>query len=555
MRQPNILFAFADDWGRYAGCYAEPDLVRDADAQPPPVAAALSAHIRTPNMDRLASQGVRFTNAFVPAPTCTPCRSSVLSGRYFWQTGLGAILQGAVWDRSIPSYPLMLEDGGYHIGFTYKVWSPGTPRDDPYGGASRRYEPAGTGFNQYSFTASERIERTGGIEQAKESLDDEVRGNFTAFLDGRRDGPDGRQPFCYWWGPTNTHREWKRGSGARLWGLNPDDLAGDVPPFLPDVPEVREDICDYLGECMAVDRGLGVLLSVLEERGELDSTLVVASGDHGIPGFPRAKCNLYDIGCEVALLARWPAVIPSGRVVDDMVSLMDLAPTFLEAAGIQPPDDMPAKSLLPVMASESAGQVDTERTSVVTGRERHVATAREWNLPYPQRAIRTHQYLYIRNYAPDRWPMGAPRGLDDPTVTPPAYEELEHDTFIAYADLDAGPTKAWIIHNRNEPSVRAIFETGFGKRSAEELYDLHLDPHHMRNRAHDPAYEEVRRRLAGMLEEELVRQSDPRVVEPACRFDRAPFTDASFPDNAARQRLSMLEPLPPAGQRRSQSKI
>ena len=249
-------------------------------------------------------------------------------------------------------------------------------------------------------------------------------GNFRSFLADRE--PD--QPFCYWWGPTNTHREWQKGSGKALWGLDPDALTGRLPAFLPDVHDVREDVCDYLGECMAVDRGLGVLLGMLEEMGELDDTLVVISGDHGIPGVPRGKCNLYDLGCEVALAARLPGTIPGGRVADDMVNLMDVAPTFLEVAGVEQPAGMPARSLMDVLGSDGSGQVSAERTCAVTGRERHVATARDRNLPYPHRAIRTHDFLYIRNFAPDRWPMGDPRGLDDPLAEAPPREALEHDT-------------------------------------------------------------------------------------------------------------------------------
>ena len=119
--RPNILFAFADDWGRYASAYRQVE----GDSTP-------NALLDTPNFDRVANEGVLLTNAFVPAPSCTPCRSSLLTGRYFWQTERGAILQCAVWDSSIPSYPLLLEESGYHIGYTYKVWSPGTPQDEPY---------------------------------------------------------------------------------------------------------------------------------------------------------------------------------------------------------------------------------------------------------------------------------------------------------------------------------------------------------------------------------------------------------------------------------------
>ena len=117
-KKPNILFLFADDWGRYASIYST------FENQ-----ASINQVVNTPNIDRVARQGVLFRHAFVNAPSCTPCRSSLLSGQYFFRTGLGAILMGAVWDSSIPSYPLMLRDAGYHIGKSYKVWGPGRPAD------------------------------------------------------------------------------------------------------------------------------------------------------------------------------------------------------------------------------------------------------------------------------------------------------------------------------------------------------------------------------------------------------------------------------------------
>ena len=504
--KPNILFAFADDWGRYASAYSK----FEGDK-------SLNALINTPNFDRIAREGAIFKNAFVPAPSCTPCRSSILSGSYFWQTGLGAILQGARWDESIPTYPLELEKDGYHIGYTYKVWSPGRTANAPYGADRTRYESAGTHYRKFSFYATEKAEEH-GIEGAKQLLLDETRDNFNSFLDARDEG----KPFCYWWGPTNTHRKWQKGSGKNLWGIEPDDLKGRLPDFLPDVHDIREDVGDYLGECMAFDAGLGVLLRRLEEIGELDNTLVVVSGDHGIPGFPRAKCNLYDIGCEVALAARWPGRIPPGREIDDFVNLMDLAPTFMEAAGVSVPDSMTAKSLLPVLESESSGQIDDSRTFVVTGRERHVASSND-NLPYPSRAIRTKDFLYIHNFAPDRWPAGDPKGLDDPNTEAPDWESLQEETYTAYPDMDASPTKAWMIHNRAEEDVQRSFDLGFGKRPQEELYDLRKDSHYMNNVADDPGYQETKKELHNQLMTVLREQNDPRVVEEPCRFEHAPY--------------------------------
>ena len=134
-------------------------------------------------------------------------------------------MQGAIWDRSIPSYPLLLESHGYRIGHTYKVWSPGTPADDPHGGAARKFQKHGGRFNGFSQAAMANPDH----ESAKASLLDEVRSNVRSFLDADNDGTiDGDQPICYWLGPTNTHRKWVAGSGKTLWGIYPDDLQGQA---------------------------------------------------------------------------------------------------------------------------------------------------------------------------------------------------------------------------------------------------------------------------------------------------------------------------------------
>ncbi len=495
--RPNVLFAFADDWGRYASAYAKLEPGGPSDV------------IQTPHFDRVAREGVLFTNAFVNAPSCTPCRSSLLSGQYFWRTGLGAILQGAIWDESIPSYPLLLHDDGYHIGHTYKVWSPGTPRDAPYGGRDFGYNRRGGHLNGFSQFVSGKPDR----EAAKQQVFEEVRGNFRDFL-AKREG----QPFCYWFGPTNTHRKWIQGSGLDLWGIDPDDLKGKLPPYLPDVHTVREDFADYLGEAQAFDAALGVLIEELRRIDAMDNTLLVVSGDHGIPGFPRGKCNLYDLGVGVALAIRWPGRVPGGRVVEDFVTLPDLAPTFLEAAGLKPPEVMTARSLMSVLESEKDGLVDPARDCAVVGRERHVAAARTGSLPYPQRALRTKDFLYIRNFKPDRLPMGT--GPDEPL---PSYEQLREDTFAAFADMDAGPTKAWVFTHRDDAGMDRYFDFAFGRRPAEELYELRNDPHGMHNVADAPEHAEVRRRLSERLMSILRKTGDPRVAGDGDTFDEPPY--------------------------------
>jgi arylsulfatase A-like enzyme len=509
--------AFADDWGKYASAYAklEPGGIHD--------------HLSTPHFDSVANEGVLFTRAFVSAPSCTPCRSSLLSGQHFWRCGRASILQGAIWDMSIPTYPLLLESGGYRIGHTYKVWSPGTPANAPHGGAARAFNKHGSRFNGFSQAAMKNPDHEAG----KAALLDEVRKNVRSFLDANDDGAlDGDAPICYWFGPTNCHRKWIAGSGKELWGIDPDDLKGKLPPYLPDVPVVREDFADYLGEAQAFDAGLGVIIEELKRVGVYDNTILVVSGDHGIPGVTRGKCNLYDLGTQVPLAIRWPGGIKkAGRVVDDFVSLPDLAPTFLGVAGIDPPKSMIAQSLVPILKSELSGQVDPNRDAVFTGRERHVALARTGNKPYPQRAIRTDQYLYIINFEPQRWPMGTGPGFGAAPAKLPAYELLRENTFAAFGDLDASPTKAWVVTHREESPE--LFDYAVGRRPRYELYDIRKDPDCMSNLAKDAGMAIVRKRLHERLTDELKQTGDPRVSDDVI-FERSPFTDTPAPRNKRR---------------------
>lgn len=260
--QPNILFLFADDWGRHAGIYREldgPGTVNDV--------------IETPNFDALAREGVLFRNAYVSSPSCTPCRSSILSGQHFWRTGTASILKGT-WDTSLPSYPLLMEENGYHIGFTYKGWSPGKPSNAPLGGARTEYVKAGSKFRTFSQTAIRMMKKGKPVEEAKRVIYDEARQNFKDFLNARK----ADEPFCYWFGPKNVHRKWTAGSGEKLWGMNPDKLKGIMPPFLPDVHAVRQDLNDYLGEAQAFDASIGVIVDVLKELSSTGDPRMVNEG-------------------------------------------------------------------------------------------------------------------------------------------------------------------------------------------------------------------------------------------------------------------------------------
>lgn len=196
--RPNIMFCFADDWGRYASVFA------GLEKQP-----SLNQVVKTPNIDRVAREGVLFRRAFVNAPSCTPSRSAILSGRYFFNTGRGAILQTAQWDSSIPSFPHLLRDAGYHIGETYKVWSPGAPVDAPFGAGKHSYEKVGSLPNKFSENVTKMIGEGQTLDAAREKIFGQVLANFDAFLADRKPG----QPWLYWFGATTTHRRWIKGSG------------------------------------------------------------------------------------------------------------------------------------------------------------------------------------------------------------------------------------------------------------------------------------------------------------------------------------------------------
>ena len=184
---------------------------------------------------------------------------------------------------------------------------------------------------------------------------------------------------------------------------------------------------------------------------------------------------------------------------------------------------MTGRSLLPILLSDREGRVDPSRNHVVVGRERHVARARTGHLPYPMRAIRTDSHLYIRNFRPDRWPMGTAPGFGAPDGPMPSSERLTKNTFCAFGDLDASPTKAWMVLNRDKSEVAPYFQRGMGRRPAEELYDLGKDPSQLINVAKELAYAEIRRELSDRLLKILRETGDPRMVDDGKRYENPPY--------------------------------
>jgi uncharacterized sulfatase len=461
--RPNILFAIADDWS-----WPFASIAGDKTA-------------RTPNFDRVAREGVLFRYAYTAAPTCTASRGSILTGQWFARLEQG----GNLWS-TLPGkfdvYPDLLEHAGYRVGFTGKGWGPG---DYEPGGRTRN--PAGPEFNKRH--APPPTKGIHNIDYAQ---------NFADFLGERKAG----QPFCFWYGGHEPHRPYEAGTGLRA-GKNLADVR--LPGGLPDSPEVRGDLLDYALEIEWFDNHLGRMLKMLEQAGELDNTIVVVTGDNGLP-FPRCKANLYDNGTHVPLAVRWGAKVPGGRTVDDFISLPDVAPTFLEAAGVAVPAAMTARSFLGILTSRKEGRVDPKRERVFTGRERHTIAQPDSKGGYPMRALRTRDYLYIRNYRPERYPAG-------------------NDTHSANAfrDIDPGPAKDYMMQHRGDSAVANLFELGFGKRPAEELYDLRTDAAELRNLAADASKSDVKTRLAAELDAQLKAWRDPRAFGRGDEFDNYPY--------------------------------
>ncbi len=473
--RPNILIALSDDqsWP-HAGAYG-------------------TRAVRTPAFDSVAARGILFHSAFSAAPGCAPSRSSIHTGRYHWQNReAGGHM--SLFPTDVLTFPFVLERAGYHIGYTGKGVE---PFEHVLSGWDRN--PAGTAYNRIAYSEQERRQAPFRLDPG--SVD--YAANFEAFLDDREPG----EPFYFFFGSNEAHRTFDDGSGARA-GKDPAEVV--VPGWLPDIGEVRGDMLDYFLELEWFDRHLGRMLAELEARGELDNTLVIVTADQGM-AFPRAKANLYDGGLHVPLAVMWPGRISGGREIQGLASLVDLAPTVLDAAGVAPEGMLPitARSMLPLLlgAPETPATV---RDAVFAGRERHTS-ARWANLGYPTRSARTESHLYIRNFAPERWPAGAPavRGGHLHGLGPDGrFDEA------AYYDIDASPTKRALIERMEEPAVAPFFELAVGRRPAEELYDVRCDPFQLVNLAGDPDHRETLAAMRALLEEELMRTGDPRVAGP-----------------------------------------
>ncbi len=472
-RPPNILFAIADDQSYpHASAYGQ-------------------VTFQTPVFDSIAAMGILFNNAFVAAPQCSPSRAAILTGRNIWQLE-EAGTHSSYFPKKFPVFTNALEGAGYFIGFTGKPWGPGNFKD-----AGWQRNPVGPEYNSKKLSPP-----TSGISKT------DYAGNFKTFLSEK----PADKPFFFWYGGQEPHRDYEEGSGAAA-GLNGKGLT--IPGFLPNSNRVQNDLLDYALEIEWFDKQLGKMLQMLAAVGELENTIVVVTADNGMP-FPYAKANLQEFGVHVPLAMCGPGIKGNHRKADDLVSLVDLAPTFLDLANVKHIAGITGKTLMPILTSNKSGLIDADRKYVLTGRERHTH-ARPDNTGYPARSIRTQDYLFIENFKPERWPAGDP---------PPAVQaSIEGDKNMkpiveGYEDIDGSPTKSFMI--KNQTSWPDQFKLGFSRRSSFELYDIKNDPWCLHDLSGRTDMKAVLNKLKKELENNLLAQGDPRMTGTGDVFDSYP---------------------------------
>jgi arylsulfatase A-like enzyme len=468
---PNILFAIADDasWEHF-GAYG-------------------CDWVLTPALDKIASEGILFTRAYTPNAKCAPSRSCILTGLNSWQLKAAA--------NHVPFFPSMfssyvevLKEYGYKVGYTGKGWSPGVAIDIE----GKFRELTGARYSDLKLAPpTSLISAT------------DYAANFKAFLEEKSD----KEPFCFWYGGHEPHRFYEFGSGVEKGAKDLEEI-DRIPAFWPDADTVRHDLLDYAFEIEHFDSHLMLMLQALEERGELDNTLVVVTADNGMP-FPRVKGQVYEYSNHLPLAIMWPEGISNpGRVVDDFVSFIDFAPTFLEVAGVEAAQsgmqEMEGRSLTEIFYSNRDGQVIDERDFVLVGKERH-DLGRPHDQGYPVRGIVMGEWLYLHNYHPERWPAGNPE--------------------TGYLNCDGGATKSYILNQRRIHGNMEYWELNFGLRGSEELYNIKDDPYCMNNLAGDILYvlhlEDLKSEMARKLEE----QNDPRILGNGDVFMNYPYAQSN----------------------------
>ena len=432
----NVVLLIADDHGLDTPSYGNP-------------------HIKTPHLERLTREGVRFTSSFCTTASCSASRSVILTGLYnhangqFGHAHLPANLHTQSWVRTLPR---LLKDNGYTTGVIGKF----------------HVNPA----SLYPFDVVVPSHEVGSnrdvVAMAKRAKE---------FFEQNRD-----RAFYLHIGYSDPHRSREGfGNERRYPGIekivySPSDVR--VPPYLPDTPEVRAEWAEYYQAVGRLDRGIGMVLDALEATGKDKDTLVIYISDNG-PAFPGAKTTLYDPGIHLPMIVRSPVQAKRGIVNNAMVTWADLAPTILDWTGSPGPEEyaLHGRSFLPILEEETPKGWDEICFS---------HTFHEITMYYPSRGIRTRRYKYIQNLFPEL-------------------------TYPHASDLYASKTWQGILKRKDRMmGVRSVQDYLY--RAREELYDLERDPNEVKNVAGESRYAQILADLRRKTHDFRERTKDPWLI-------------------------------------------
>ena len=439
---PNILFLLSDDHSYpYLSTYA-------------------NSNVRTPNLDRLAGEGIKFHRFFTAAPQCVPSRASLMTGRSPVAARMTRFSSPLPKDE-ITFPEILREQAGYFTGICGRSYHlDGNARSNPV---------IGELLKQHNMrTFSERVDYLNTCGDA------EVANQVKIFLDKVPEG----KPFFLWANFSDPHHPWNANAKFR-----PDPSTLKLPAHWPDLPGVRKELADYCAEINHLDQTIAGIIALLEERKLLDDTLLVFCGDNGA-ALPHGKGSLYDPGSNVPFFVRWPGSITANRESSALISGEDLAPTILEAAGLKPHERMSGKSFLPLLK----GETFEPRKYIFVERGPHGSapvTVNMTNSGYDlSRAVRSDRYKFIYNCTP----------------------------WIPYSPVDSAGGSAWKqmqeAHNSGKLESN-LDSTYFTKpRPVYELYDLEADPSELHNLSGKPELAEIETEMRRAMAEKMILDFD-----------------------------------------------
>lgn len=440
-KRPNIIFIIADDLGRDdLGAYGHPK-------------------IKTPNIDKLAKEGMRFDKAFLTTSSCSPSRASIITGTYPHQT-----------DAEQLHWPVPASK----ITFVEKLKAAGY-----WTAQAGKWHLGDNLTNRFDYLA---IESTDGFVykgDQKVALKDDGSGS-QKFISTLKKHPKGK-PFFLWLATVDPHRPYK--SGAIKEPHLPEDVV--IPPYLPDSKEVRQDFVNYYDEVSRMDFYVGEVLKELAAEGLDKNTIIIFTSDNGRP-FPREKTTLYDGGINTPFIIKWPGKIKPGSVSKSMVSSIDIAPTILSAAGLKTDPNFIGKNLIPIFNNPTTQVRD------------YIYAEDHWHdFEDFGRAVRNDRYKYIRNFYPD---------LPETTS----------------ADILRDPTYQFMLKQKSEGTLDSRYMSYFySPKPPEQLFDTEKDPYELHNLIAEPAYAQVADRMRAKMDE-IRRSTNDKVPEKRTldEFDR-----------------------------------